>query len=107
MDPFTSRQYDEAIPAGLDEIARRHQRQSRTNVTEGGVWTYRNIDVHRCNKPTGTQGVKAGDRWKCNGCGTEWVVAHVGYDQRDNSSWLTWNKYTRDDTSGMYAPGTK
>jgi hypothetical protein len=74
--------------------------------TATGRWVHRDKDIHRCSKPAYERGIKPGDRWECDTCHTVWRVKKVDYDQRDNSSWLVWEKYG-EDTSGMYAPGTR
>lgn len=72
--------------------------------TPGGFWVKRDVDIHRCNKPSYSSTVKNGDIWECGTCHTQWVVK-IGFDQRDNSTWITWTKHDRD--IGLYAPGTR
>lgn len=90
-------------------------------------WVYRKKFDHVCGKPAGSKDVSIGDIWQCD-CGQLWRVKRKGFDQRDNNSWSEWEVYDGpvpqqktgyavhklatpgegpDDTSGIYAPGTK
>jgi hypothetical protein len=60
-------------------------------TTPGGIWVYRDKDIHRCPKPSYTQGVKTGDIWECNECHKQWKVT-VNSDQREGT-WLTWTEH--------------
>ena len=74
--------------------------------TEGGFWTRRSDQIHRCALPQYEPGVKRLDRWKCGNCGIEWIVTGIEGDQRDGRTWLLWKKY-ESYKSGPFAPGTK
>lgn len=81
----------------------------KSDETEGGRWVKRDINVHRCAKPAYNSTIKRGDVWQCNTCYTQWRVTGTN----SGSQWdpapttIVWEKVSRDDTSGMYAPGTK
>lgn len=84
-----------------------------------GEWLYRKALDHTCNRPKDATGVTTGDIWRCE-CGLIWQVTKNS-DQR-GGTWLTWTRFTGmvpeqktgyavnklgEDTSGIYAPGTK
>jgi hypothetical protein len=95
VNRWESERWDKAIPAGLAENT------SRQRYTGGGHWTYRDADLHRCPKPNYQSGVKAGDRWKCDTCNTEYRVKSI-----DPSLHIMWEDYEAY-KAGPFAPGTK
>lgn len=56
-----------------------------------GKWEFRQVEQHKCDKPTyNTDRAHVGDIWKCD-CGIRWRVTKVNFDQRDGD-WLSWEK---------------
>lgn len=67
-------------------------------------WTHKEEEQHKCKLPI-YERAKKYDRWKCDECGTEYIVTKVHYDQRDGY-YLSFQEY-ESWKSGPFPPGTK
>lgn len=81
-----------------------------SDSTRGGRWVYRDVDVHRCDKPPYDRTVNRLDRWQCNVCNKVWIVTginhHSGPCPGESYSTLVWAEY-ESWKSGPFPPGTK
>lgn len=63
-------------------------------VTKHGRWIRKKANEHFCSKPLYKIGTSVGDLWQCNTCNRIWRVETMGWDQRDNSGWITWTQHS-------------